>query len=115
MGLTEGHWFEDEECLTERQLEDVIGRENDVYQRGYQKGLQDGCNKVKWISVKDKLPEEFTDVLVYAEYESTVLSEISRSKGVCIGWYGDGRWHVDMRCRVVGLYWMPIIDPPKKG
>ena len=117
MGLTEGHLFEDYEYLSERQLENTIERENEAYERGYQRGLQDcGC-KMRWISVKDKLPEEFMDVLVYAEYESVNMYKtiIDKRKGIFIGWYGDdSRWHADMKRRITCLYWMPIIEPPKE-
>lgn len=43
MGLTEGHWFEDEEPeLTEKQLEDRLWENNKIFERGYQKGFSDG-------------------------------------------------------------------------
>ena len=47
MGLTERHWFEDEEPkLTENQLEDVISEINNSYRKGYEKGYFDGqCAK----------------------------------------------------------------------
>ena len=42
MGLTERHWFEDEEPeLTEQQLEDVLSIQDRFYRRGYQKGYYD--------------------------------------------------------------------------
>lgn len=43
MGLTERHWFEDEEPeLTENQLEDILWENNKIFERGYQKGFSDG-------------------------------------------------------------------------
>ena len=43
MGLTERHWFEDEEPeLTESQLEDILWENNQIFERGYQKGFSDG-------------------------------------------------------------------------
>lgn len=43
MGLTERHWFEDEEPeLTESQLEDILWENNKIFERGYQKGFSDG-------------------------------------------------------------------------
>ena len=62
----------------------------------------------KWINVKDSLPEECEDVLVYAEWESAGISGISKCEGVKIGWHVGGRWHVYGKCRVVGKYWMSI-------
>ena len=42
MGLTERHWFEDEEPeLTERQLEDAIYENKKAYDNGYAKGFND--------------------------------------------------------------------------
>ena len=42
MGLTERHWFEDEEPeLTERQLEDIVSMQDIAYKRGYNKGYSD--------------------------------------------------------------------------
>lgn len=46
MGLTERHWFEDEEPeLTERQLEDIVYENKKAYDNGYIKGLTDGYLK----------------------------------------------------------------------
>ena len=43
MGLTERHWFKDEEPeLTENQLEDILWENNKIFERGYQKGFTDG-------------------------------------------------------------------------
>lgn len=43
MGLTERHWFEDEEPeLTKSQLEDALWENNKIFERGYQKGFSDG-------------------------------------------------------------------------
>ena len=43
MGLTERHWFEDEEPeLTESQLEDILWENNKIFEKGYQKGFSDG-------------------------------------------------------------------------
>jgi len=42
MGLTERHWFEDEEPeLTERQLEDIVYENKKAYDNGYIKGFND--------------------------------------------------------------------------
>jgi len=48
MGLTERHWFEDEEPeLTERQLEDIISIQEKFYRKGYCKGRSDGAEEQK--------------------------------------------------------------------
>lgn len=42
MGLTERHWFEDEEPeLTEQQLEDIVYENKKAYNNGYVKGFND--------------------------------------------------------------------------
>ena len=42
MGMTERHWFEDEEPeLTERQLEDIVYENKKAYDNGYVKGFHD--------------------------------------------------------------------------
>ena len=42
MGLTERHWFEDEEPeLTDRQLEDIVYENKKAYDNGYVKGFND--------------------------------------------------------------------------
>lgn len=42
MGITERHWFEDEEPeLTERQLEDIVYENKKAYDNGYVKGFHD--------------------------------------------------------------------------
>lgn len=47
MGLTERHWFEDEEPeLTENQLEDILWENNKIFERGYQKGFSDGKSAI---------------------------------------------------------------------
>lgn len=46
MGLTERHWFEDEEPeLTERQLEDIVYENKKAYDNGYTKGFHDALKE----------------------------------------------------------------------
>ena len=48
MGLTERHWFEDEEPeLTERQLVNAVEEQKAAYIRGYYKGYSDGIKEQK--------------------------------------------------------------------
>lgn len=55
MGLTERHWFEDEEPeLTEQQLEDVISMQDKAYRHGYQKGYSDGAKEQEAVEPKRK-------------------------------------------------------------
>ena len=41
MGLTERHWFEEEDTLNERQLENEVEYGERRYQEGYKKGYAD--------------------------------------------------------------------------
>ena len=46
MGITERHWFEDEEPeLTERQLVDAVAERDIFYKQGYTKGYLDGAKE----------------------------------------------------------------------
>lgn len=51
MGLTEGHWFEDEESLTERQLERAAEDEKAAYERGLMDGRNESARHGRWIKV----------------------------------------------------------------
>lgn len=58
----------------------------------------------EWISVKDRLPEEYTAVLVYG------------SRGVWLAWLGSDNTWWDSDLDNIGndiTYWMPIPEPPK--
>lgn len=61
----------------------------------------------QWVSVKDKLPEPLTDVLVYQQ----------TPRGNCdigISWRkGNGEWMYKNICET--LYWMPLPEPPKEN
>ena len=68
-----------------------------------------GMNKWQWISVKDRLPEDEDDVLVYGvsprgrkkmAIENYLAFEDDRPR-----WALDGIWTV--------LYWMPLPKPPE--
>lgn len=56
MGLTEGHWFEDEEQLTERQLERAVEDERAAYLRGLRDGINEAFRHGRW--VKSDIPHE---------------------------------------------------------
>lgn len=54
MGVTERHWFEDEEPeLTDQQLEDFVSMQDIAYKQGYQKGYSDGVKE--WKAVKPRV------------------------------------------------------------
>lgn len=75
MGLTERHWFEDEEPeLTENQLEDILLENNKIFERGYQKGFSDG---------KSALLREQEPVPVYEDK----ISKCECGETVCRYWH----------------------------
>ena len=60
----------------------------------------------EWISVKDRLPEKYTEVLVYRRDLRGYECEIDFGQ-LC----SDGTWLYDDIYDV--LYWMPLPDPPE--
>ena len=68
----------------------------------------------EWVSVKDKLPEQGKNVLVYIERNAYRFDEIIRKREIAIGWHIDGRWHVDGCSKVVGFWWQELPEPPKE-
>ena len=71
MGLTEGHWFEDEYSLSERQFERAIEDEKAAYERGVRDGKNQVVRRGRWVK---------SDI----QYEEYVCSECG---GAC--WYYD--------------------------
>lgn len=68
-----------------------------------------------WISVKDKLPRDCERVIVYMERDAwDRKGKFRRKKDIEKGWQIDGVWHVDGCSRVLGLYWMPLPEPPEE-
>lgn len=129
MGLTEGHWYEDEEELTERQLENWIADNK----AAYKKGLSDG--EPKWISVNDRLPNDIiacqsSDDPDTIQYEiPNGIHEYLVTDGKCCA---VGHWRPDAKAwdsfsfgwiekdstedGVIGIgkvtHWMPLPDRP---
>ncbi len=78
----------------------------------------------KWISVKDSLPENFKQVLIFVEFYDTVLNQQSNkieishrlldimytNKDVWYGYYRPG-YRLPEECI---KYWMPLPETPKK-
>ena len=59
----------------------------------------------KWISVKDRLPEEEKEVLCYLGN--------ALGKGIVVAFRRHGDWYFDgWKCPTV-THWMPLPEPPK--
>ena len=76
-----------------------------------------GYRKSEWISVDERLPENYGPVLVACEGLT-----IGGAAPIAIGSYGGGFWSLsdaDGTCyltkymRVVVTHWMPLPEPPK--
>ena len=105
MGLTERHWFEDEEPeLTESQLEDAIDELGKAYRKGYDDCKNKECPR--WISVSDMLPEEDKDVLVCLLGEMHVASYTKEPP------YAG--FHISSGFMINPSHWMPLPALPKE-
>ena len=56
----------------------------------------------KWISVKDRLPENYEPVIIFQD----------NCRNACYGWMIDGRWSVPEWVSVT--HWIPIPEMPKE-
>lgn len=70
--------------------------------------LDNGVTVQEWISVKDRLPEEWTDVLVLSRFGFLETAVYTGTPGKWrIGWNGD------MLEADSITHWMPMPHPPK--
>lgn len=104
MGLTEHHWFEDEEPkLTDRQLEDIVYENKKAYDSGYVKGFHDAKTLEKLfidfgLKIGFLTPEKAE--LLLKELEKNQIVRCKECKhgepGACgDGIDCDGVWHDD--------------------
>ena len=97
MGITERHWFENEEPeLTNRQLEDAISIQDRVYRRGYYKGYSDRNKEI--VRCKDcKYRPKEPDWKTYESGFDIEFPECSICPCQCSGdgyysWYPEDDW-----------------------
>ena len=68
----------------------------------------------RWISVEERLPEDYKTVLCWYEYYHRSKEKVLPEWG--IGYIINGRWGGDVSngrdCKV--LYWCPLPEPPKE-
>ena len=92
MGLTERHWFENEEPeLTERQLEDAVYENKKAYERGYQKGYSDRDKEI----IRCKHCKHGEPCKGFAEpyIECTIMSDLNEDRYHEEDWFCAGGEH----------------------
>ncbi len=62
----------------------------------------------EWISVKDRLPENYDSVLVYCKGNSSIVDVCSYSDS--IGFMGIAPYWIELI-----THWMPLPEPPKEN
>lgn len=79
------------------------------------KPYKDVCGK--WISVKDRLPDVFDEVLVYDTFSNTSISiawrETTPRKNGIVDWYWNSQMSYPEDLTHV-THWMPLPEPPTK-
>ena len=60
----------------------------------------------EWISVKDRMPDDDTDVLVYGGGRYNVAAHTSDNGN---GWYHNGNYFIK------ATHWRELPEPPKEG
>ena len=70
--------------------------------------LANGVTVQEWISVKDRLPEPWKQVLIYSRYD---FCEVALYIGIPGKWRVT--WNHDMLDADSVTHWMPLPEPPK--
>ena len=73
--------------------------------------------KSEWVSVKDRLPDVFDEVLVYDTFSNTSISiawrETTPRKNGIVDWYWNSQMSYPEDLTHV-THWMPLPEPPTK-
>lgn len=74
--------------------------------------------KAEWVSVKDRLPDVFDEVLVYDTFSNTSISiawrENTPRKNGIVNWYWNSQMSYPENLTHV-THWMPLPEPPKES
>jgi len=102
-------------CEASRLAEEFVNIEStgsDTFAHGLRNGYLAGYQAAapQWISVKDRLPEDISDVLI-----------LTKEKELCVGYYrnSDNDWNMYNPCcsfhmELHGVtHWMPLPKPPE--
>lgn len=93
--------FEEQEPLLGPCAEKVLAAAADM--------LEQDAEKTRWISVKDRMPEDDATYLVYGRNGYGIVFAV---------YYGDGEWLTcDDLTNITRFvtHWMPLPKPPKEG
>jgi hypothetical protein len=77
---------------------------------------KEGQRMAEWISVKERLPEEYEACLIWYEYYHYSREKVLPEYGIGFyapqieAWCGDPSTGRDVKV----LYWMPLPEPPKE-
>ena len=80
----------------------------DTYEGQAEYLIANGVTVQEWISVKDKLPEPWKQVLIYSRYN---FCEVALYIGIPGKWRVT--WNHDMLDTDSVTHWMPLPQPPK--
>jgi hypothetical protein len=68
----------------------------------------------EWISVKDRLPEDITDVLTYGYHWKHQIAQLDFLGGNEKAWYGKNIGFIGRVNSTNITHWMPLPYPPKE-
>ena len=89
----------------------------DGYLRNSLSAYRNSVKRLQWISVKERLPEEGLEVLIFGK----ILNDISKILGVRARFNGDQEWKYTWESEDIHIYtqddvthWMPLPTLPKE-
>lgn len=83
---------------------------DEMYENGHEAGKKDATQK--WISVKDRLPEDRHSVLVYCPHNKCIYTAYYDDFNDEWYYFGCGG---GIEVYYTVSHWMPLPEPPKEG